>query len=347
MLRAGFLLLMVGCVSMGSTPPKTVDRIGRRSASPRPEPKAKGPSALTEAPGEGERPELIDSSLAIELDNGRGGATVRVGVAFALHGLFAVDDAIRLRLMNSRGRALGKPVRCPQRASRRSGTRVTCRAKVDQRAGELPVRKGTYRFRIEHLRDNKPHLLRKGRFSVFPCSFGLCLDKDYKTGEHWAEFEGRRLTFRLTLKRRSDALALHANPKRQAKAKPPFRSRRSRPSASAAKSRSGRSASRSRCSKMTALDDARARSSIDVKHLTRIGPGRLVYQVRINGRDRVTLTMRVDDQGAWRSISCKSRQRTDPFPFGLGRCAPPQAARRQRVTAPCSVLAFGSAERHH
>ena len=66
MLRAGFLLLMVGCVSMGSTPPKTVDRIERRSASPRPQPKAKGPRALSDAPGEGERPELIDSSLAIE-----------------------------------------------------------------------------------------------------------------------------------------------------------------------------------------------------------------------------------------------------------------------------------------
>ena len=299
MLRAGFLLLMVGCVSMGSTPPKTVDRIERRSASPRPEPKAKGPSALTEAPGEGERPELIDSSLAIELDNGRGGATVRVGVAFALHGLFAVDDAIRLRLMNSRGRALGKPVRCPQRASRRSGTRVTCRAKVDQRAGELPVRKGTYRFRIEHLRDNKPHLLRKGRFSVFPCSFGLCLDKDYKTGEHWAEFEGRRLTFRLTLKRRSDALALHANPKRQAKAKPPFPIETVSTKCQRGKEQVGKVSE-----SFEVLEDdgvwttLRARSGAGVKHLTRIGSGRLVCQVRINGRDRVTLTMRVDDQGS-------------------------------------------------
>ena len=66
-------------------------------------------NALSEAPGEGERPELIDSSLAIELDNSRGGTTVRVGVAFALHGLFAVDDAIRLRLMGLVGVPWGNP----------------------------------------------------------------------------------------------------------------------------------------------------------------------------------------------------------------------------------------------
>ena len=72
MLRAGFLLLMVGCVSMGSTPPKTVDQVGADRRAETRGRKREGPSALTEAPGEGERPELIDSSLAIELDNGRG-----------------------------------------------------------------------------------------------------------------------------------------------------------------------------------------------------------------------------------------------------------------------------------
>ena len=37
-------------------------RSNRAPIRARPEPKAKGPSALSEAPGEGERPELIDSS---------------------------------------------------------------------------------------------------------------------------------------------------------------------------------------------------------------------------------------------------------------------------------------------
>ena len=124
----------------GFDAPKTVDRIERRSASPRPEPKAKGPSALSEAPGEGERPELIDSSLAIELDNGRGGATVRVGVAFALHGLFAVDDAIRLRLMI----LVGVPWANPSAvlSERAAAAAATCRAKVDQRAGERLCARG-------------------------------------------------------------------------------------------------------------------------------------------------------------------------------------------------------------
>ena len=299
MLRAGFLFVIAGCLATSGSQKAPVDRIERRSASPKPKAKSQGPSALSEAPGEGERPELIDSSLAIELDNGRGGGSVRVGVAFALHGLFATDDAIRLRLLTAAGRPIGKPVRCPQRASRRTGTRVTCRARVDQRAGELPVRKGQYRFRIEHLRANKPYLLRKGRFNVFPCSFGLCLDQDYLTGEHWAEFEGRRLTFRVTVKRRSAALALHRNPKRQAKAKPPFPIETISTKCQRGKQQVGKTSE-----SFEILNDdgiwttLRARSGAGVKQLKKIGPGRLSCFVRINGRDKIRLDMKINEQGS-------------------------------------------------
>ena len=299
MLRAGVLIVLTGCLATGGSQKASTDRIERRSSSPKAKAKSEGPSALLEAPGEGERPELIDSSLAIELDNGRGGGSVRVGVAFALHGLFATDDAIRLRLLTAGGRPIGKPVRCPQRASRRSGTRVTCRARVDQRAGELPVRKGQYRFRIEHLRGNKPYLLRKGRFGVFPCSFGLCLDRDYLTGEHWAEFEGRRLTFRVTIKRRSAAAALHRNPKRQAKAKPPFPIETISTKCQRGKEQVGKTSE-----SFEILDDdgvwttLRARSGAGVKQLKKLGPGRLRCFVRINGRDKIRLDMKVDEQGA-------------------------------------------------
>ena len=299
MLRAGVLIAMTGCLATSGSQKAPKDRIEPRSSSSKPKAKVQGPNALPEAPGEGERPELIDSSLAIELDNGRGGGSVRVGVAFAVHGLFATDDAIRLRLLTASGRPLGKPVRCPQRASRRSGTRVTCRARVDQRGAELPVRNGQYRFRIEHLRNNKPYLLRKGRFSVFPCSYGLCLDKDYLTGEHWAEFEGRRLTFRVTIKRRSAARALHRNPKRQAKAKPPFPIETISTKCMRGKEQIGKTSE-----SFELLDDdgvwttIRARSGAGVKQLKALGPGRLRCFVRINGRDKIRLDMKVDDQGA-------------------------------------------------
>ena len=298
MLRAGFLLLLTGCLTTGGSRKAPTDRIERRSASPKVKAK-KGPNALPQAPGEGERPELIDSSLAIELDNGRGVGPVRVGVAFALHGLFATDDSIRLRLFSAGGRPLGKAVRCPQRASRRTGTRVTCRARVDQKAGELPVRRGQYRFRIEHLRGEKPHLLRNGRFSVFPCSFGLCLDKDYLTGEHWAEFEGRRLTFRVTLKRRSAAKALHRNPKRQAKAKPPFPIETISTKCQRGKEQVGKTSE-----SFEVIDDdgvwttIRARSGAGVNQLKKLGAGKLRCLVRVNGRDTVRMDMKVDDQGS-------------------------------------------------
>ena len=143
---------------------------------------------------------------------------------------------------------------------------------------------GDGRFRIEHLRDNKPHLLRKGRFSVFLAGFGLCLDKDYKTGDH-----GLSLRAQVDVSPHAQATLgarwrCTPTPNAKPRRSHPFRSRRSRPSASAAKSRSGRSASRSRCSKMTASGRRSARSGAGVKHLTRIGPGRLVCQVRINGK---------------------------------------------------------------
>ena len=274
------------------------DRIEPRQARTQPKAKSVGPTALPEAPAEGERPELIDSSLAIELDNGRGGSKVRVGVAFALHGLFQTDDAIRLRLFNSSGRPLGKPVRCPQRASRRSGTRVTCRARSDQHAAELPIRNGQYRFRVEHLRGGKPYLLRKGRFRVFPCSYGLCLDKDFMTGEHWAEFEGRRLTFRVTLKRRSSALALHRNPKRQAKAKAPFPIETITTRCTRGKKQVGKTSE-----SFEILDDdgvwttLRARSGAGVKHLKKLGSGPLRCELRINGRDKLRLDLKVTEKG--------------------------------------------------
>ena len=110
MLRAGFLILTTGCLTTGGSDKASVDRIERRAPSPKVTAK-KGPNALPAAPGEGERPELIDSSLAIELDNGRGSGPVRVGIAFALHGLFATDDSIRLRLFSAGGRPIGKAVR--------------------------------------------------------------------------------------------------------------------------------------------------------------------------------------------------------------------------------------------
>ncbi len=299
MMRACVLIFLAGCMASGGAKKVSADRIEPRKARKVPAKKITGPSALPQAPGEGERPELIDSSLAIELDNGRGGSKVRVGVAFALHGIFAADDAIRLRLFNASGRPIGKPVRCPQRASRRSGMRVSCRARTDQRAGELPVRNGQYRFRVEHVRGGKPHLLRKGRFRVFPCSYGLCLDKDYLTGEHWAEFEGRRLTFRVTLKRRRSLPALHKNPKRQAKAKAPFPIETITTRCTSGKNKIGKTSE-----SFEVLDDdgvwttIRARSGAGVKQLKAMGRGSLRCELRVNGRDKFRMDLKIDENGS-------------------------------------------------
>lgn len=311
MLRALVLILLSAC--MASNAPKAPkERIATRQAKAE-KPEVQGPTALPEAPGEGERPELIDSSLAIEIDNGRGGKKVRVGVAFALHGLFAADDVVRFRLLTPGGRPLGKAVRCPQRASRRSGMRVTCRARGDDKGAELPRRAGQYRFRVEHLRGGKPYLLRKGRFAVFPCSFGLCLDKDYLTGEHWAEFEGRRLTFRVTLKRRSSMPALHQNPKRQARAKAAFPIE-----TVSSKCKRGKTLVGKTSESFEILDDdgvwttLRVRAGLGVKQLKKIGAGRLRCELRINGRDQFRLDMKLDDEGAL-VMDKKQRRANNPI----------------------------------
>ena len=199
----------------------------------------------------------------------------------------------------------------------------TCRAKVDQRLADGCRCARTHRFASSTCATISRICCGKVASACSPCSFWLCLDKDYKTGEHWAEFEGRRLTFRLTLKRRSDALALHANPKRQAKAKPPFPIETVSTKCQRGKEQVGKVSE-----SFEVLEDdgvwttLRARSGAGVKHLTRIGSGRLVCQVRINGRDRVTLTMRVDDQGSLALHKLQNRQRTRSVPLVLGRCAP-------------------------
>jgi hypothetical protein len=260
---------------------------------------AKGPSALPPLPEEGERPRLIDSSLELDIDNGRGGSKVRTGVSFAIHGFFEADDVVRLRLTTPGGRAVSKPVLCPQRASKRSGIRLSCRAKGAVRAGELPLRNATYGFRIELVRRNKPSLLRKGRFRVFKCSYGLCLDKDYRTAEHWAEFEGRRLTFRFTIKRRPAMPALHPSPKRQTKAKPGFALTTVSTRCKRGKKQVGKTSE-----SFEVLDDdgiytaLRARAGLGIKQLEQIGKGKLRCAVRINGTDTLNLDFRVGDDGA-------------------------------------------------
>ena len=101
---------------------------------------------------------------------------------------------------------------------------------------------------------------------------------------------------------------------------------------------------------MTASGRRSERSGAGVKHLTRIGPGRLVCQVRINGRDRVTLTMRVDDQG---SLALHKLQESAKNPIRSPWFSRVDARRPKRLDAnarpplraACSSFQ-GSAERH-
>ena len=255
-------------------------------------------SALAAPPADGELPKIIDTSLRIELDNGRGGKRVRVGSAFTVHGQFQADDRIRFVVTDGRSRVQGAAVDCPQRATRRSGAQVQCRGRGETLGASIRLKKGKYRFKIVLHRGGQKHRLRAGQFKVFPCSFGLCIDKDFRAHEHWAEFVGDRLTFRVTIKRRRALPALHANPKLQARAKPAMNIETMTTRCTSRRKPAGEGSE----SFEVIEDDGvwttyRVRTGLSLPALAELGPAPIACRVNINGKHSMQLRFTADENG--------------------------------------------------
>jgi hypothetical protein len=285
------LAALLGCAT-GTKPP--AERIERRDAR---EVVREGPTALPEVPNTDEFPLLIDDSLEITLDTGRNGRMVRVGFNFAIHGTFLPDDLVVAQILD-RNRSVSKPVKCPQRATQRTGAQVLCRADTDERAGEIPTRDATYSFRIKLRRDGRTHELRRGRFGVFRCSYGLCLNEDGRLAEHWADFENGRLTLRTTIKTRPALPALHRNAKRQAKAKAGWAVRTVTSACSRRRQKIG---AVGESFEITDDDgvwmDLAVRTSVRIRDLKKLGDGKIRCTVNINAKHRITFVMRLDSRG--------------------------------------------------
>jgi len=290
-LSIAVLAALVGCAGAPKAP---ADKIARREARAVVK---EGPSALPEAPGDDQLPRLIDDSLEVTLDTGRSGGMVRVGFNFAIHGTFRPGDLVVAQILKG-SRSVSRPVKCPQRATQRSGARVLCRADADARAGEIPTRDGTYNFALKLRRDGRTHQLRRGRFAVFRCSYGLCLDEDGRLTEHWADFENGRLTLRTTIKTRPALPALHRNAKRQAKAKAGW-ALRTVTSACARRRKTIGEVGES--FEVTDDDgvwmDLAVRTEVRIRDLKKLGKGKIRCTVNINAKHRITFVMRLDSRG--------------------------------------------------
>jgi hypothetical protein len=294
LMRPLTIAVLAGLIGCASTPRGPAEKIERREARAVVK---EGPSALPEEPTSNELPLLIDDSLEVTLDTGRSGRMVRVGFNFAIHGTFRPGDLVVAQILRG-NRGVSKAVKCPQRATQRTGSRVLCRADADARAGEIPTRDGTYNFTLKLRRDGRTNLLRRGRFSVFRCSYGLCLDEDGRLTEHWADFENGRLTLRTTIKTRPALPALHRNAKRQAKAKAGWSLR----TVTSACSRRRKTIGEVGESFEVTDDDGvwmdlAIRTDVRIRDLKKLGKGKLRCTVNINAKHRITFVMRLDSRG--------------------------------------------------
>ncbi|MBM65875.1 MAG: hypothetical protein CMH55_06555 [Myxococcales bacterium] len=282
-------LLLAGCAAPQKPPP-------RREAPSFPP----LPSALPAPPEASELPKIVDSSLQFFFSPPRQNGKVRVRVEFKVNGYLEADDLVALELTKRR-RPVGRRLECPQRRSARSGVTVECTAKSDSTAGEIPVSAGTYDFLISLKREGRYKPLRRGRFQVFKCSAGVCLNRDGILGEHWAHFENRkdpRLVFRLAFKSRSAMPAMHPDPKRQAKAKAGTAVETLTTTCYAGKKKLGRSSE----SFMVLEDDGvwvelLARSDLFLQDLQDLGKGPLRCKVNLNAKPFADLRLILDEDG--------------------------------------------------
>ena len=281
---------MAGCATPQQPPPR--------------QPKASDypplPSALPAPPEAGELPRIVDNSLQFYFSRPRQNRKVRVRVEFKINGYLEADDLVALEL-TSRRRPVGRRLECPQRRSARSGVTVECTAKSDSTAGEIPLNGATYGFTISLKRDGRYKPLRKGRFQVFKCSEGLCLNRDGILGEHWAHFENRkdpRLVFRLAYKSRSSMPAMHPDPKKQARAKAGVAVETLTTTCFAGKKKLGRTSE----SFMVLDDDGvwvelLARSDLFLQDLQDLGKGPLRCKVNLNAKPFADLRLILDENG--------------------------------------------------
>lgn len=220
---------------------------------------------------------------------------------FKINGYLEADDMVVVELLRGRS-PVGGRVECPQRRSSRTGVTVECSARSEQTTGEIPQKAGKYNFKIHLKRDGSHHLLRRGRFEVFKCSYGLCLNRDGILGEHWAHFENRkepRLVFRLAVKNRPAMPALHPDPKRQAKAKKGLEVRTLTTTCFAGKKKLGRTSESFKV--LDELDGVwtrlLARSDLFLLDLQDLGKGPMRCKIKLNAKLLADLRFQLGEDG--------------------------------------------------